>query len=264
MQKNLAFGGLLLSLIFLFSACRSANIGQSNGALPEQTAGAIIQKMQAKAIDFEWFDAKAKIKLISLKQNRSVRATIRIQKDSLIWMSVSFIGLEAVRAKITPDSVYLINRLEKEYTIQPLSLLQDEYNLPADFSTIQSVLVGNPVFGKDAAENFSVEIDSNLYVLSASEPFDVAYSVDGRSYLTQEVLIQDAKMQKLEMTYQDYQKVDEQFDFSFFRDILLTGGSRNNGLEQSANVQIEYLKASFNKPANTRFSIPKSYKKMAF
>ena len=65
------------------------------------------KKLNIKELDFEYFQAKSKIKFDDGFENFSASANVRIKKDSVIWMSVSSsIGIEGLRAIIRTDSIF--------------------------------------------------------------------------------------------------------------------------------------------------------------
>ncbi len=49
-----------------------------------------------------------------------------LQKDKIIWISINatLLGIEAFRAVITPDSVKVLNKLDKVYQLRSVSYLQ--------------------------------------------------------------------------------------------------------------------------------------------
>ena len=68
-------------------------------------------------IDFNTFSAKIKADVETSKEKLpDLTAVVRIQKDKAIWMSVSatFLNIEVYRVYITPDSVILLNKKDKE------------------------------------------------------------------------------------------------------------------------------------------------------
>src|SRR5690606_6159710 len=65
-------------------------------------------------------------------------------KDSIIWVSVQLgLGIEAARMKITQDSVYLMNRLHREYLAKDYSFLSKRFNVEMNYEVMQAILLGN-------------------------------------------------------------------------------------------------------------------------
>ncbi|MBD0367983.1 MAG: DUF4292 domain-containing protein, partial [Flavisolibacter sp.] len=104
--------------------------------------------MDANRIDFSTFSAKVDLDYRDAEGKKyDLNANIRMQKDSIIWVSVSAIlGIDAMRVLITKDSVKLLDKLNKTFTARSVDYLQDVTALPLDLPTLQNLLVGNPVF----------------------------------------------------------------------------------------------------------------------
>ena len=69
---------------------------------------------------------------------------MRMQKDSLVWLSVSAtMGVEVLRAKISHDSVWILNRLEKTYLTEPLDSVSALLGMPLSLPLIQTLLLDN-------------------------------------------------------------------------------------------------------------------------
>lgn len=147
LYKNIIFIsviGLLVSFTFLFS-CRSSK----KLAKPSlETYNQYKEKydfITDNAFDFDWFSSKISLKSGGLSAN----GQIRMQKDSVIWLSLS-VFIEVARIKITPDSVFFYNKLQSEYYAGDYTFLEKNFLLKVDFATLQSIFVGNdlPMYGK--------------------------------------------------------------------------------------------------------------------
>src|SRR5580658_5698366 len=108
----------------------------------------LFQKIQNNRIDFRTFFAKVKVHYQgSDGKDYDFEAILQMKKDSLIWVRVNaLLGIEAFRLLITPDSVKLINDLEKIVQLRSASYLQEVIHLPIGFKTLQDLLIGNPVY----------------------------------------------------------------------------------------------------------------------
>ena len=112
-RRNHLNGFILIFLVGMLgmTSCKSTKTVQTDGSIQTKSARFLLKKMESNSLDFEWFNGKAKVKYVDMTQNRSIKASIRIQKDKQIWMSFSLFGLERARVKITPDSIFVINRI---------------------------------------------------------------------------------------------------------------------------------------------------------
>src|SRR5215217_2150819 len=108
----------------------------------------VYQALDKNRIDFETFSAKVKVDFEgSDGKKNDFNAFIRLRKDSVLWVSINaLLGIEAFRILITPDSVKMLNKLDKVAQVRSLSYLQEVTQLPFDFYTLQELIVGNPVY----------------------------------------------------------------------------------------------------------------------
>ena len=104
--------------------------------------------IQSGIIDCRTFSAKLKVHYESSDgKDYEFNAFIRLQKDKIIWISINaLLGFEAFRAVITPDSVKVLNKLDKVYQLRSVGYLQNISHLPFDFHTLQSIVLGNPIY----------------------------------------------------------------------------------------------------------------------
>ena len=69
---------------------------------------------------------------------------LRIRNDSLVWLSVTAtMGVEVLRAKVSNDSVWMVNRLEKTYLAEPLDSVAVQIGIPISLPWIQTLLLDN-------------------------------------------------------------------------------------------------------------------------
>lgn len=247
---------LLYSLSFAlltFASCKTTQVADSDGSIPNKSPRFLISKMEKTANDFQWFEGKAKIKYIDMTQNRSIKANIRIKKGEMIWLSATLFGIEGMRVKITPDSVHIIDRINKQYIVQPLDFIQERFKLPADYSTVEAMLVGNPVVLEGS--EFTVAIKDQQYHLNTKNPVNATYVINGRSYQLEELVLQDGSNQKVNMAFKEYETTDDKRTFSFLRDVLVSSPTKGN-----ASVEMNFTKVQFDVEKEMSFNVPSSYK----
>ncbi|MBC8156131.1 MAG: DUF4292 domain-containing protein, partial [Bacteroidetes bacterium] len=170
MNKNVLF--LLLFTVFFFSeSCRRNRLAHSPSpsstavtpdsiptkqptdtivavpAKPDQSTlvrpGIEEARTNVAEIDFIYLTAKAKLSFKSKDQDiDNATVFIRVKKDSLIWLSVRKVGLEAVRALISPDSIVILYTLQREYSVYDFPTLSRQFNFEMNFDLLQSLIVG--------------------------------------------------------------------------------------------------------------------------
>ena len=87
---------------------------------------------------------------------------MRMRRDSLVWFSVTAtMGVEVLRAKFSNDSVWIVNRLEKNYLAEPLDSVSTQLGIPLTLPWVQTLLLDNNA-GLPPVENQTVLLKTFL------------------------------------------------------------------------------------------------------
>ena len=106
------------------------------------------KSIEVQEIDFEYMHGKARLVFKDNAKEREVKAHIRIRKDSVIWMTLSVIGVQGGKALINKDSITIVSNLEKEYYVFDYAELSRRFNFKINYHVIQAALLGNPIIPK--------------------------------------------------------------------------------------------------------------------
>jgi hypothetical protein len=266
-MKNLLF---LLLTIVLLASCRSTRKISSVMVIKDSTVvdtnpiesdsarivHETIARMEQKHIDFNTFSAKVKVDYRDSKDRKyDFNAFIRIRNDSVIWVSViAALGIEAFRVLITPDSVAILDKLEKTIQYQTVDYLQQITQLPFDFQTLQDLIIGNPVFTEGDVRSFQDK--GSQYTLSMIGPFFKHFmTIDKTSTNLLYSKLDDidpARSRTANLAYDDYQP-NGTWQFANLRRITLAEKTK-------VDVDMEFKQVEFNKQQNYPFSVPRNYK----
>ena len=133
---------LVLILLCLVSCKSVKNVVEKQRDLPNITEGKLSKNITSNSLDYNTIYAK-KVDL-SLKDNKnshSLKAVLRIQRDSFIWISVNAsLGVDVARLLLTPDSVKFISPRDKKYFISDYSYFTDRFDVALTFDCIQRIL----------------------------------------------------------------------------------------------------------------------------
>lgn len=132
---------LLLCLlgVLLLAGCKKEVIPATASA-NTKTIGSVT----VSNLDFNYLTAKSQISLDDSGNRLTSGLTMRIKKDSVIWVSVQpGLGIEAARMMLTQDSVFIMNRLKKEYTATDYTFLRNKFQVDVSFEVLQALLLGN-------------------------------------------------------------------------------------------------------------------------
>lgn len=87
---------------------------------------------------------------------------IRIRRDSLVWLNVTAtMGVEVLRAKFSNDSVWIVNKIEKTYLVEPMDSLTAQLGIPLSLPLLQTLLLDNNE-GLPPVENQTVQLKTFL------------------------------------------------------------------------------------------------------
>lgn len=262
-------------MIILVASCRSAR--KISTALNTKDSATVIinplesdsarkvlstfDKINTNRIEFNTFTAKMKIDYDGKDKDggdrkiRGLNGVIRMQKDSVIWISLQapIIG-EVMRLKITPDTVSILDKQANTVQYRQFDYLQEVAKLPIEFSDLQDLLIGNPVF-----------LDSNIVAYNESET-TTSLTTLGKSFKNYSTFInpglnlQRSKLDDVDvtssrsadLTYDDYEQ-NETHMFSGKRKISIAYKTRTE-------IELEFKQPQFNTPVNFPFNVPDKYK----
>lgn len=145
--RNRAFIAFLTAVVAVLASCKTQQpITRILPVVGHKSPQGVLDASESHKLKFETLSFRAATEIKNEGKTQSFKSTVRIQRDSAIWISVSAIaGVEAARMLITPDTLKFLNRLENTYFIGPTTYLDSMVKVEMDFATLQAVLVGNMV-----------------------------------------------------------------------------------------------------------------------
>lgn len=213
--------------------------------------------MQEGRINYTTFSAKLDVDYRDVDGKKyDVNAHLRMYKDSVIWVSVTAIlGIEGLRAYITKDSVKLLDKQNKTYVARSVSYLQEVTALPLDLSSLQDLLIGNPVFLDSNIVSYN-KATNTISLLAIGDFFRNLVTISEN-----EKQLQSSKLDDLDgvrnrtcyITYSDYE-TKKGVPFAAKRSINV---SEKNKLD----IRLDFKQYDFNETLTFPFSIPKNYKR---
>jgi Domain of unknown function (DUF4292) len=215
----------------------------------------IIERVNEHKVKCRTFSAKIKLDLTDNTGKKSnATVFVRMVSDSLIWVSLTgALGVEGYRAIITPDSVYLMDKMEKTFSRRSVSYLQDVIKLPIDFFASQDLLLGNPVFFADNIVSYKYA-GASLMALSVGSFFKHMITLDtANNQITHSKLddVEELRNRTCDITLGNFQNQQGRY-FSTYREITITEKSK-------LDIILDYKQFSFDEPMTFPFNVPKNY-----
>lgn len=248
---------LFAAALLLFAGCGTKRVATDDANLSAMDGRALLSQLSRHQLQAEWLDGKARIEYDDGSMSIGGTASIKMRKDSLIWMSVKKFGFEVARAMVTPDSLYILDRINNEYAVEPLSYVEERYQLPANLAMMQQVLLGNAVFLTTA--NLQAQVEADGYRLTAAEGGKRnELWLTSQNFVLQRMRVADlTEERELDVTFAGYGDAGANRDFSYLR--TLDVDSRETG---RARITIEFSQVELNVPTDFHFSIPPRYQRM--
>jgi hypothetical protein len=260
MKRNILNSVLLIACLSIVSACRPKKEIVKAPPVATETAPVTNKKAENlstlinKDLQYNTLSLKGKAEIDINGDANSVTLNLRIKKDEKIWFNVTAVGgaIEVARGIITPDSLLLMNRMQKTILRKPLSYIYDYTNKQVKFHWLQSILTGNTI--KDfMTEKSGLVLENGVWVLSGTAE-RLAYRTLFNTLLkTAELTLNDpSQSQALKVVYDKYTPVNNGL---FPSNLRITSAVGNKKI----SVAVEFVKIDANVAVEFPFTVPKSF-----
>ncbi len=261
----------LLFVSLLFSSCNTRKkITLNNGRciIDFKNARTLTSHLKEKEFKFDRLNAKLSAEAEVDSTSASFTVTLRIKKDSVIWMSISKLGIEGARVLITKDSVKLLNRIKNTFFVGDFAYISKIVNTDLDFELLQSLLVGNSVEFYDEDEKIKPGIDNCQYTLGTirkkrlrkvmekgkelKEPAQSIYMIPETFKIARILFYEFGPDRSFDARYSEYELKDSTQLFPM---------KMNYTIKAQKNVKIDlaYSKVVLNEEQTFPFKIPENY-----
>ncbi|SEJ83075.1 protein of unknown function [Dyadobacter sp. SG02] len=231
----------------------------SAAVVPE--AGEAMPVVKVNEVDFQYLTAKSKFSFKSAKQDfDNTNVNIRMKKDSIIWLSVTGVGLEVARGIITRDSIVFMDKIHRDYFVFNYEQLSKQYNFDLNFDLLQSVIIGNMPFEMQEDGRFVKEND--FYILKqAVDRLEVDnYIAEKNQKLSRLKATEVPTQNTFTLDYEDFRQVG-QFLFPFTSLINLNVLSKEQQ-KRETTMRLKHSKVELvNQSPGFPFNVPSSYKR---
>lgn len=243
----------ILMLICLFaivvSGCRTTNV--TSGTKPKKPKS-IIKHAEQNQLKFTYLASKTKINYVADGKSTSFKGELRMKKDSVIWLSITpLLGIEIARVLIKPDTVHILDRINKVYYKKPTAYLASEFNAPIDFGGLQSMITGGMTFFDK--KNASSMVENNMYIVEThNEALTNKAIIEPEYYrFTRTELAEKNTNRKISVDYNEYETVGEQ-PFSHQRDIQVDG-------DMALEIHLGFSKVKLDEAQRFSFTVSSKY-----
>jgi outer membrane lipoprotein-sorting protein len=266
---------MLCVFAFTFPSCKNQKkITLNNGKciLDFKNARTLTTNLKAKEFKFDKLSAKLSVEAVIDSADNSFTVTLRMKKDSIIWMSISKLGIEGARVLITRDSVKFMNRQKNQYFKGDYAYISKLLNTELDFEMLQSLLVGNSVEFYDEDEKIKPGIDNCQYTLGTIRKYKLRKVERGKSLKesAQSIYLVSETFKVARILFYEFnpdRSFDANFgDFQTLEDSQLFPMQMNYVIkaQKNVNMDLKYSKVTLNEELSFPFRIPDNYEQIVY
>lgn len=261
--RHISYFTIILATVLLgLSSCRSSkNAVGTAGELSNKGRSDLFDDLLSKNLDYKTISGKVTLELKAGKNSQKVGAQVKIIKDEVIQLSIRpFLGMEVFRATITPDSVLIVDRMNKKYTAEDINKMQEKihfnfYNLQALFTNSIFVPTQKSVSKKDL-ERFSVTQTKDVYMLGVvNNKTTYNFAVDASDRVVS-TLIFDQNKNTIQWSYSNFVKDN---DYIYPSQML----AKIEIKDRRMDIGFEFPSLDFNKNLDIDYSVSNKYQKVS-
>jgi hypothetical protein len=262
----------LVLLLFLGTSCKTKQKAKHNGkcVLDFKNAKTLTTNLHNNEFRFDKVNAKMSVESLIDSSSNSFTVTLRMRRDSVIWMSISKLGIEGARVLITKDSVKLINRISNKYFIGDYAYISKMLNTELDYEMLQSLLVGSSVEFYDEDEKIKPGADDCMYTLGTvrkfkikkaergkdlKEPAQSIYMLPGLFKVARIVFYEFNPDRSFDARFDNFEQLEDKQSFPMKMKYTIKA-------QKNVNIDITYTKVSLNEEQSFPFKIPDNYERI--
>lgn len=245
---------IFIFFLLLITSCKTTK--NTTGNIAHLSAKKIIKKNDKAGFNRSSIKASLSIKYKGKTNLPSMNGSMRMVKDSVIWISLSKLGFPVAKLMITPKEVKFYEKVSKTYFSGNYKIISALLGSEFDFEMVQNVFLGEPLFLLKN-EKYKVSIRENSYELvpkSENPLLDLFFLIDPVTFkLAKEEFNFVEKGQNLTILYKDFNKIDESL---FPKGFVIKATDKNN----KTIIDVNYRNVIFDGEMRFPFKIPNEYK----
>ncbi len=256
-NRHFIYLSVSLLLAWMLVGCKSSKQVATVGLGEAKTHTEFFGSIQKQAFAFHTLSARLQADVTMGKSEISSRVDLKIDRDHALQLSViPFLGVEMFRLEMTPDSILLIDRINKQYVSESVDKLKGQLPITFNYYNLQALFI-NRLFlpGEREVEpkhynKFQLKQESSMAEIRTKDKMGLQYTflADGEEKLLSTYITDAASRYALQWTYADFRLNGNQpfpmlMDTQAMADGVLIGGIKMyfNRLQTEVPVQIDLV-----------------------
>ncbi len=246
---------IFIVISFLFS-CKSTK--KTTGTLTHLKAEEVLANHYAQQPKIRMLKAQLIFKYKGKEELPSINASLRMIKDSVIWMSFSKLGFPVGKVMILPNRVLFYEKINKKYFDGDFRLISEQIGTEMDFNKIQRLFFGSPLFDLKSLKN-KVSTHNFQYRISPRKKHTELYSSFWFDpvffHLIRESFIPRGKQKKVNI---DYTYSNKKESLNLPRNFIITLITQKG----NTKIEVEFKKTETVSRLSFPFKLPENYKEI--
>ena len=260
---------LLLVTLLGFYGCKSAKVPGGKEKVNTKELKEFVASMQEQEPAFRTFSARLSVDLQTGDKTMGSRVELKLVKDSALQLSVQpFLGIEVLRMELTPDSVKVMDRMNKRYVAEGYTALKEEWPIDFNFYNLQALFVHQLFLpGEQEVEGvhydqFRLDREGAITRLHARDRMDLRYCFEANSseQLLSTLITEGNGRYSL---LWKYLSLEAQPSVAWLFPLQMQVSFRDEGIRKGG-MDIRFSRLQWDKPLNMDFSVPAKYKRITF
>ena len=254
MQKLVRRIITLLIVVLSLASCKSRKI--TDNSVDYLPARSITKKNLEAGFSRTTVKASMQIKYRGKDELPNINGSLRLVKDSIIWLNFSKLGFPIAKLIITPQQVKFYEKIGKTSFEGDFKLISSWLGTDFDFVKVQNLFLGETLMNLES-QKLQVTIKDGKYELLSKKRnpvFDIKYTIDPNHFkVVKEEITHVGKNQNLSILYKDFNKINESL---FPKGFLITAKVE----DMTTIIDINYKNVQFDVPLKFPFKIPAGYR----
>jgi hypothetical protein len=259
-----------LSFIWVLSSCSPKVVSDvMNGEkLPKIKDKVLVDRLDSLSkIEPKTFYSKLDINYKDSTTDISFKTSLKIVADSAISAIITYARIPIVTAMVTTDTITVVNKREKCYTVQSLDYLKSTFGVDFTYENMEELFLGKPL-DYNIDQKYFVDHDPYHYSISTHKKRDkkrmdrrpkedivLNYILsDDAKFLQQTMIKSPSDSTEITVIYEERQNVN---GINVPKVVHMHIKAKNKGIY----IKMDYEKVEINEPQELIIVIPEKYEK---
>jgi hypothetical protein len=259
---------IALCILSILSGCRSSReITATREVLTLKTEKEFYTSFQEQSFQYHTLSARVQFDIVMASgKEMNSRAQLKILKNDRLQISVQpLLGIEAFRAELTPDSIKIVDRLNRRFLVESIDNIQEGMDIDFNFYNLQALftnqlfLPGEINLSENQLSRFRWEQTRTGYLMRTEDRTGLhyAFTADSNEKLNNTEIRDLSTHYVLNCKYDNFRPVDRQL---FPMNINFHLNTENNA--QSA-LSLSFSRVEVDTPVEMNFPIPSNYRRVS-